>query len=173
MLEESSSPDLFGGSSGAQGAIPADVRARVDALRAEIDGHNRAYYEQDAPVVEDSVYDHLFHELEALEAEWPALQQEDSPTQRVGGAPSSGFQSVTHRVPMRSLSNAFSEADVVAFDRRVRALIGASGDIDWAATPKLDGLAATLRYENGRLVLGATRGDGVTGEDVTANLRTV
>ncbi|MDO5058008.1 MAG: NAD-dependent DNA ligase LigA [Lautropia sp.] len=152
---------------------PDDVRARVAELRAQLQAHNRAYYEQDAPVVEDRVYDALFRELEGLEARWPALQHEDSPTRRVGGAPAQGFGTVTHRVPMRSLANAFSEAELRAFDRRVRALVEADGALDWSATPKLDGLAATLRYEDGLLVQGATRGDGVTGEDVTANLRTV
>ena len=152
---------------------PAEIRARVAELRAELVAHNRAYYEQDAPLVEDSVYDALFRELEGLEARWPVLQQEDSPTRRVGGAPVQGFGTVTHRVPMRSLANAFSEAELRAFDRRVRGLLEAGHELDWSATPKLDGLAATLRYEDGVLVQGATRGDGVTGEDVTANLRTV
>ena len=153
--------------------VPADIRARVQTLRAELLAHNRAYYEEDAPTVEDSVYDGLFLELQQLEARWPALLTPDSPTQRVGSAPSAGFGTVTHRVPMRSLSNAFSEADVLAFDRRLKSLLGVTEDFAFSATPKLDGLAATLRYEHGRLVQGATRGDGVTGENITANLRTV
>lgn len=153
---------------------PQGVRARADELRAQIETHNRAYYEQDAPLIEDSAYDALFAELVQLEEKWPALRREDSPTQRVGGAPATGFSTVTHRVPMRSLSNAFNDAELRAFDRRVKGLIDAGeSELYWCATPKLDGLAATLRYENGRLVQGATRGDGVTGEDVTANLRTV
>jgi len=153
--------------------VPADIRARVQTLRAELLAHNRAYYEEDAPTVEDSVYDGLFLELQQLETRWPALLTPDSPTQRVGSAPSAGFGTVTHRVPMRSLSNAFSEADVLAFDRRLKSLLGVTDDFAFSATPKLDGLAATLRYEHGRLVQGATRGDGVTGENITANLRTV
>ena len=153
--------------------VPADIRARVQTLRAELLAHNRAYYEEDAPTVEDSVYDGLFLELQQLETRWPALLTPDSPTQRVGSAPSAGFGTVTHRVPMRSLSNAFSEADVLAFDRRLKSLLGVTEDFAFSATPKLDGLAATLRYEHGRLVQGATRGDGVTGENITANLRTV
>ena len=153
--------------------VPADIRARVQTLRAELLAHNRAYYEEDAPTVEDSVYDGLFLELQQLEARWPALLTPDSPTQRVGSAPSAGFGTVTHRVPMRSLSNAFSEADVLAFDRRLKSLLGVTADFAFSATPKLDGLAATLRYEHGQLVQGATRGDGVTGENITANLRTV
>ena len=125
------------------------------------------------PTVEDSVYDGLFIELQQLEAQWPALLTPDSPTQRVGGAPSGRFGTVTHRVPMRSLANAFSEGDVQAFDRRLKSLLDLQGEQDYSATPKLDGLAATLRYENGVLVEGATRGDGITGENITANLRTV
>ena len=129
--------------------VPADIRARVQTLRAELLAHNRAYYEEDAPTVEDSVYDGLFLELQQLEARWPALLTPDSPTQRVGSAPSAGFGTVTHRVPMRSLSNAFSEADVLAFDRRLKSLLGVTEDFAFSATPKLDGLAATLRYEHG------------------------
>jgi len=158
---------------GAPDDVPADIRARAQTLRAELLAHNRAYYEEDAPTVEDSVYDGLFLELQQLETRWPALLTPDSPTQRVGSAPSAGFGTVTHRVPMRSLSNAFSEADVLAFDRRLKSLLGVTEDFAFSATPKLDGLAATLRYEHGRLVQGATRGDGVTGENITANLRTV
>lgn len=153
--------------------IPDAIRLRADDLRTRLHTYNRAYYEQDAPQVEDSVYDALFAELQGLEAEWPALLTPDSPTQRVGSAPAAAFSTVTHRVPMRSLSNAFVDEDVRAFERRVRSLLDAPGALWWSATPKFDGLAATLRYENGQLVQGATRGDGVTGEDVTANLRTV
>ncbi|MDO5101310.1 MAG: NAD-dependent DNA ligase LigA [Lautropia sp.] len=153
--------------------IPDAIRLQVDGFRERLRTYNRAYYEQDAPQVDDSVYDTLFAELQRLETEWPALQTPDSPTQQVGSAPASAFTSVTHRVPMRSLSNAFVDEDVLAFDRRVRGLLDAAGPLWWSATPKFDGLAATLRYEHGRLVQGATRGDGVTGEDVTANLRTV
>ncbi len=153
--------------------VPDAIRRQAEALRERIRSYNQAYYEQDAPQVEDSVYDALFLELQQLEAAWPPLQTPDSPTQQVGSAPASGFGTVRHRVPMRSLSNAFSEEDVLAFDRRVRGLLGTAEALWWSATPKFDGLAATLRYEHGRLVQGATRGDGVTGEDVTANLRTV
>ncbi|MDO4905831.1 MAG: NAD-dependent DNA ligase LigA [Lautropia sp.] len=153
--------------------VPPSVRAHVDDLRARLIRYSQAYYEQDSPQVEDSVYDTLFNELQRLEREWPGLQSPESPTQRVGSAPAEAFGTVTHRVPMRSLSNAFSEEDVRAFDRRVRSLLDEPGALRWSATPKFDGLAATLRYEDGVLVQGATRGDGVTGEDVTANLRTV
>ena len=172
-------------SDASRAAPPAEAIERVAWLRAEIDRHNHAYYVLDAPEVEDSVYDGLMRELEALEARYPVLASDDSPTARVGAAPQASFGTVTHRVPMRSLANAFSEDEVTAFDRRVREALGkragtsrvgdaaAGAEIAYCVTPKFDGLAATLRYENGRLVLGATRGDGTTGENVTANLRTV
>ncbi|MDO4637877.1 MAG: NAD-dependent DNA ligase LigA [Lautropia sp.] len=153
--------------------VPDEVRVRAESLRAALREYNRAYHVEDAPVVEDSVYDGLFLSLEQLERQWPGLQTPDSPTQKVGAEPAGGFGPVTHRVPMRSLANAFSDADVSAFERRLRTLLDITGEISFSATPKLDGLAATLRYEQGRLVQGATRGDGVTGENVTANLRTV
>jgi DNA ligase (NAD+) len=132
----------------------------------------------DSPVVEDSVYDGLMRELEALEARYPALRSDDSPTASVGAPPQDAFRTVAHRVPMLSLSNAFSDEEIRGFDRRVREALkdqatDDSGEIDYCAAPKFDGLAATLRYENGRLVLGATRGDGRMGEDITLNLRTV
>lgn len=154
--------------------LPEDaVRARIEALRHRLNTYSRAYYQEDAPQVEDSVYDALFLELQQLEAAWPALVTPDSPTRQVGAAPAAAFRTVTHRVPMRSLANAFSEDEVRAFERRIRSLLGQQGPLWWSAAPKFDGLAATLRYEQGLLVQGATRGDGVTGEDVTANLRTV
>jgi DNA ligase (NAD+) len=126
----------------------------------------------DAPEVPDSEYDRLFRELQQLEQDNPDLITPDSPTQRVGGKPLKAFASVTHRVPMLSLNNAFEEAEVAAFDRRVRDSLGQKS-IEYAVEPKFDGLAVTLTYENGLLVQGATRGDGYTGEDVTNNLRTI
>src|SRR5580700_3524497 len=112
-------------------------------------------------------------ELLALEAKHPEIVTPDSPTQRVGGAAAAQFHPVTHRVPMLSLRNAFSAEEVGDFDRRVRERLGVSSDIDYMAEPKLDGLAVTLSYQEGRLVRAATRGDGATGEDVTANVRTI
>ncbi|MGE0797982.1 MAG: NAD-dependent DNA ligase LigA [Lautropia sp.] len=153
---------------------PPAVAERVAALRAELEQHNHAYYVLDAPTVDDSVYDGLFRELEALEAEWPVLASPDSPTSRVGAAPQTAFRTIRHRVPMRSLGNAFADDEIIAFDRRVRdGLAAGDAAIDYCVTPKFDGLASTLRYEDGRLVLGATRGDGSVGEDITPNLRTV
>ena len=145
---------------------------RADELRAEIESHNHRYYVLDDPSVTDAEFDRLFRELQALEASHPELVTPDSPTQRVGGAAAAAFDSVTHSQPMLSLNNAFEDQEVEAFDRRVRELLG-TAEVDYAVEPKFDGLAISLRYEEGRLVSGATRGDGYTGEDVTANLRTI
>ncbi|NMG35196.1 NAD-dependent DNA ligase LigA [Azoarcus sp. TTM-91] len=145
---------------------------RAAQLRVELERHNHAYYVLDAPLVPDAEYDRLFRELEALEAEHPELATEDSPTRRVGGAPSAVFAEVAHRVPMLSLSNAFEDEEVEAFDRRCREGLDRE-TVEYAVEPKLDGLAITLIYENGIFVRGATRGDGMTGEDVSPNLRTV
>ena len=151
----------------------AQAQAEIERLRAAIRHHDHCYYVLDAPEISDAEYDILMRELQALEASWPDLITPDSPTQRVGGAPSPAFGSVTHPEPMLSLDNAFSVAEVEAFDRRVRERLGVDGPVTYCAEPKLDGLAVSLLYEDGRLVRGATRGDGVSGEDVTANLRTL
>jgi DNA ligase (NAD+) len=153
-------------------AAAADVRARVEALRAEIEHHNHCYYVLDDPRIDDAEYDRLFRELQALEARHPELVTPDSPTQRVGAAPLAAFAEIRHSQPMLSLNNAFDDAEVEAFDRRVRELLGLD-EVEYAVEPKFDGLAISLRYERGRLAAGATRGDGYTGEDVTANLRTI
>ena len=209
-----------GGSEPGKGAVPLAASRRVVQLREEIERHNHAYYVLDDPQVDDSVYDGLMRELQELEARYPALQSEDSPTARVGAPPQQAFKTVTHRVPMRSLGNAFSDDEIRAFDKRIRDALSKAGkrnagkgedgsdrgeradrggggdkrgegdkdgesnvggnqgkhgdgEVDYCVSPKFDGLAATLRYEAGRLVLGATRGDGSVGEDITLNLRTV
>jgi len=149
-----------------------DAASRIERLREEIHEHNYRYYVLDDPIVSDAEYDRLLRELEELESEHPGRVTDDSPTQRVGARPAEGFETVEHRIPMLSLSNAFSEEEVTDFDRRVREQL----DIDevvYSAEPKLDGVAIALRYEQGRLKLAATRGDGRTGEDVTANVRTI
>ncbi len=151
-----------------------EVEQRLKALRAEIEYHNYRYYVLDDPVIPDAEYDRLMQELLALEAAWPDLVTPDSPSQRVGAQPLKEFREVQHALPMLSLNNAFTDADVQAFDRRVREGLDRPKEIiEYAAEPKFDGLAVALHYEHGRLVEGATRGDGYTGEDVTANLRTV
>jgi len=148
------------------------ARKRAEALRAKILDADRKYYVLDAPDVSDAEYDGWMRELVALEAEHPDLVVPESPTQRVAGAPSEAFDAVTHRVPMLSLNNAFSDEEVVAFDRRAREALG-PGAVRYSCEPKFDGLAISLVYEDGRLAVGATRGDGTTGENVTANLRTI
>jgi DNA ligase (NAD+) len=150
--------------------MKAEQKARQ--LREAIERHNRLYYVDDAPQITDAEYDALFRELQALEEQHPELRSPDSPTQRVGGAPVGEFAEVRHRAPMLSINNAFDEEEVRAFDERARKALGVEA-IEYAADPKFDGLAISLAYRGGRFVQGATRGDGATGEDVTANLRTV
>ncbi len=145
---------------------------RARSLRAEIEAHNRAYYADDAPTVPDAEYDRLFRELQSIEAAHPELLTADSPTQRVGGTPKPEFSQVQHRVPMLSLGNAFGDDEVEAFDKRVREGLDLAA-VEYAAELKFDGLAMSITYENGVLVQAATRGDGETGEDVTANVRTI
>lgn len=152
--------------------VPAQLAERARALREELERHNYLYYVLDAPTIPDAEYDRLFRELQQLESQYPELLTPDSPTQRVGAAPLAQFAQIQHRTPMLSLNNAFADADAVAFDRRAREALGVDA-IQYAVEPKFDGLAISLTYENGVLVKGATRGDGYTGEDVSANLRTI
>lgn len=147
-------------------------RDRAERLRAEIEHHNHRYYVLDDPEITDAQYDLLFRALQQLEQEHPALRTPDSPTCRVGGAPLAQFAPVAHRVPMLSLNNAFTDEDAAAFDRRIRETAGLE-QVRYLAEPKFDGLAISLRYQGGVLAQAATRGDGTTGEDVTANIRTV
>ncbi len=149
-----------------------DPAARVAWLTAELNRHLHAYHVLDAPTIPDAEYDKLFGELQQLEAAHPELVAPDSPTMRVGAPPLGQFAAVTHAVPMLSLNNGFTEDDVTNFDRRVREGLDAVA-VDYAAEVKFDGLAINLRYENGVFVQAATRGDGYTGEDVTANIRTI
>ena len=149
------------------------ARARAEQLRGELDHHNFRYYVLADPEVSDAEYDRLLRELTALEQQHPELVTADSPTQRVGAQPLPEFAAVVHRVPMLSLENAFTEEDLRAFDRRVRERLAATGEVAYAAEPKLDGLAVSLLFEKGRFVQGATRGDGSTGEEITQNLRTL
>ncbi|HYB65029.1 MAG TPA: NAD-dependent DNA ligase LigA [Steroidobacteraceae bacterium] len=153
--------------------MTAGPAARAAELREQLKQHDYRYYVLDEPAVPDAEYDRLMAELRALEAAHPELVTPDSPTQRVSGAPSAAFGEVVHRVPMLSLDNAFSAEDVAAFDRRIRERLGTEADLDYVAEPKLDGLAIAVIYRDGRLEAAATRGDGVTGENVTANVRTV
>ncbi|HKF77999.1 MAG TPA: NAD-dependent DNA ligase LigA [Candidatus Dormibacteraeota bacterium] len=151
--------------------MSGDVERRLEDLRREVRRHEHLYYALDRPEITDAQYDALFRELEQLEAEHPELVTPDSPTQRVGGEPSGQFAKVAHRSPMLSLQNAFEEEEIRAWDHRVRAVVG--DDLVYVCELKIDGLAMSLTYRDGRLVRAATRGDGMTGEDVTANVRTL
>ena len=146
------------------------AKKRVQELRGLIDYNNHLYYDQDAPELEDFQYDALTRELRELEAAYPELVTPDSPTQRVGGAPSSRFAKVTHAVKMESLLDAFSYEELRDFDRRVR---DAGVEPEYVVEIKIDGLSCSLEYENGQLVRASTRGDGVVGEDVTENVRAI
>ncbi|HEY6100860.1 MAG TPA: NAD-dependent DNA ligase LigA [Anaeromyxobacter sp.] len=152
-----------------------DAAARVAGLREQLRAADHAYYVLDRPILADPEYDRLMRELQALEAEHPELVTPDSPTQRVSGAPSERFERVVHREPMLSLGNVTTDEELDEFDARVRRLLGLPAEVKvgYVVEPKLDGLAVELVYEDGAFVQGSTRGDGVNGEDVTANLRTV
>ncbi len=154
------------------GSDRAQAEQRVKDLRKEIRQHDYYYYVLDDPKIPDAEYDKLFRELQTLEQEYPNLITPDSPTQRVGGEPSKAFAESRHEQPMLSLANAFDETELRDFDRRVRDRLQME-QVEYNAEPKLDGLAISLLYESGQLLRGATRGDGTTGEDVTANVRTV
>ncbi|MDN4494888.1 NAD-dependent DNA ligase LigA [Ureibacillus aquaedulcis] len=148
-----------------------EIEKRVAELNKLLHEYGHAYYVLDKPLVPDAVYDQLLHELIALEKSNPSLIYPDSPTGRVGGSPLQGFKKVTHTYPMLSLSNAFGEEDLRDFDRKIRQSIG--DNFSYVCELKIDGLAISLRYENGVFVQGATRGDGTVGEDITANLKTI
>ena len=148
-----------------------DVRQRIDFLVEELNRHNRLYYLLDRPEISDAEYDRLLRELAELEAAHPALRRPGSPTQRVGAPPADGFAEFRHSAPMLSLENAMDEQELRAFDERIRRLLGVERPVEYLAEPKLDGTSIDLVYEAGELVVGATRGDGRVGEDVTANLR--
>jgi DNA ligase (NAD+) len=154
-------------------AAPAKVAQRVRQLREEIEGHDHRYYVLNEPAVPDAEYDRLMRELRELEAAHPDLVTPDSPTQRVSGAAASEFGEVRHAVPMLSLENGFTDEDLTDFDRKVRERLGVSGPVEYAAEPKLDGLAISVLYRDGVFERAATRGDGVTGEDVSANVATI
>ena len=146
---------------------------QIQDLRDQLNDHNYRYYVLDDPLISDSEYDQLFRELQKLEIDNPNLITEDSPTHRVGAEPLSSFGSWTHRMPMLSLANAMNEDELAAFDTRVKKGLDTEKDLEYMAEPKLDGLAVELVYENGFFVNGSTRGDGITGEDITQNLKTI
>lgn len=149
------------------------IQDQMARLRGELTRHNHLYHTLDEPEISDAEFDRMFRELRALEEEHPDQVTDDSPTRRVGSAPLDGFSQVVHEMPMLSLDNAFGEEDMRDFNRRILARLERSDEIDFACEPKIDGVAVSLLYENGRLVQGATRGDGATGEDITRNVRTI
>ena len=150
-----------------------DIKQRIEALIELINTYNYQYYIIDNPEVPDAEYDRIFRELQSLEDQYPELKQPGSPTQRVGGEVLEKFAEVEHAIPMLSLDNVFDEDELTAFDKRVREWLNTTNQQTYAAEPKLDGLAISIRYENGILTRAATRGDGARGEDVTANVRTI
>lgn len=150
-----------------------DVISRAGELRDIITEYNYQYYVLDDPRVPDAEYDRLFRELQDLEAQYPDIVTPDTPTRRVGASVETTFEEVVHRIPMLSLDNAFSDEELRDFDRRVRDRLKTEEDIEYVCEPKLDGLAVSLHYESGVLTRAATRGDGYTGEDITANIRTI
>jgi DNA ligase (NAD+) len=149
------------------------IAREVERLRREIEAHNRRYYVEDAPTVSDAEYDALFRRLAELEAAHPSLRDDNSPTQRVGAAPAAAFAPVTHGLPMLSLDNAMSADEFREFDARVRKLLRREDPVPYVVEPKLDGLAVEVVYVDGLLTVASTRGDGITGEDVTANVKTI
>ena len=153
-----------------------DPKSKIEKLVKELNEHSRRYYELSHPTISDAEYDSLFRELEALEKEFPDLRQADSPTFRVGSAPLSEFRSIAHAIPMLSLTNAMDGEELVAFDERVKKALGKAADdhtVEYTIEYKFDGVAVSLRYESGVLALALTRGDGLTGEDITEQVRTI
>lgn len=148
-----------------------DIENKIKNLVDEINYHNEKYYNQDSPEISDYEYDNLMKELIKLEEENPNLKRVDSPSNRVGGKPLDKFEQIQHKVAMLSLSNAFSKEDLKDFDRRVRGMV--SGDVEYVVEFKIDGLSVGLTYNNGVFEKGATRGNGIVGEDISKNLMTV
>src|SRR5258707_4303888 len=153
----------------------AQAKVELKRLALEIESHDKRYYQDDAPTVTDAAYDALRQRVNAIEARFPEFVTSESPSQKVGAAPSGRFKKVRHAMPMLSLDNALAEDDVIDFVGRIRRFLrlGDDDNIDFSAEPKIDGLSMSLRYEGGELVTAATRGDGAEGEDVTANIRTL
>ena len=150
-----------------------DIVSHIGFLREKINYHNYRYYVLDDPEISDGAFDRLFRELESLEKRYPELVSPDSPTQRVGASPLKTFKTVIHELPMLSLANCFTKEEVSEFDQRVKRLLKTTGDIEYVVEAKLDGVAVELVYEQGRLLVGSTRGDGTIGEDVTLNIKTI
>lgn len=149
------------------------IAREIQSLKEQINEHNYNYYVLDHPVISDAIYDQLFKKLQALEAQHPEFASIDSPTKRIGAAPLKSFSQIKHEVPMLSLDNAFAVEDIIQFDKRVKERLQTKNTIEYCCEPKLDGIAVSIRYEQGKLVQAATRGDGETGEDITENIKTI
>ena len=149
------------------------VEIRITELCEQLNHHSYQYYVLDDPEIPDAEYDRLYRELQQLEAENPQFISHESPTQRVGDQPLSEFSQVKHLLPMLSLDNVFSDEELQAFNKRILQRLGSEDALEYAAEPKLDGLAVSLLYQEGKLVRAGTRGDGTTGEDITQNIRTI
>ena len=149
------------------------IRSEVEALREEIRYHNRQYHALDDPEISDAEYDRLFQRLIELEKQFPDLVTPDSPSRRIGAEPREAFSAVRHRVPMLSLGNGFRDQDIKDFDARLKRFLGDDSPMEYTVEPKIDGVALELVYENGRLTVGSTRGDGYVGEDITRNIKTI
>ncbi|MHB1693150.1 MAG: DNA ligase LigA-related protein, partial [bacterium] len=152
-----------------------DIKTKIDALTDEINYHNYRYYVLEDPLISDFEFDKLLKELSVLEEKYPEYARPDSPTKRVGGKPIDKFSQIIHRIPMLSLDNTYSKEDVVEFDLKVKRFLNfpADKDIEYECELKFDGLAIELIYEDGLFAIGSTRGDGITGEDATENLKTI
>ena len=150
----------------------ATPKTRIEKLRRQIERHNHLYYDLHKTEISDADYDKLLKELEALEKEFPRFASEDSPTRRVGGAPQQEFKTVLHEVPMLSIDNTYSKEELKAFDERVRKNLGGEA-FEYVLELKIDGVSLSLMYEDGKLARAATRGDGRSGDDVTANVTTI
>ena len=153
--------------------VTETLKKKAEKLREEIEYHNYRYYVLDQPEISDAEYDRLMRELEEIEEQHPELRSPNSPTQRVGASPLESFEIVRHTIPMLSLANAFDESEARDFDKRVKKILGTTAEMEYVAEPKLDGLAVELVYERGQFIVGSTRGDGVNGENITQNLRTI
>jgi len=153
--------------------MPASIKKQIEKLREQLRYHCYQYYVLDDPDIPDAEYDRLYMRLLALEEQYPELITADSPTQRVGSTPLAAFEQIQHQMPMLSLDNVFNEEDLQSFNQRILDRLRSSDEIEYAAEPKLDGLAISIRYEDGELIYAATRGDGATGENVTQNVRTM
>jgi DNA ligase (NAD+) len=154
-------------------SVDSEIVKKVEYLRNALHWHNYRYYILDDPEISDAEYDRMMQELIRIESAYPELASPDSPSARIGAPPLSKFETVSHSIPMLSLDNGFNDTDIIDFENRIKRMLNMDKDIIYTAEPKMDGVAVELVYENGRLVMGSTRGDGITGEVITTNVKTI